>query len=442
MTRTRLRAQLACPLPAAVLAAALLCPRRRGAGAEFRRLPRQSVRRGEPAAAARTRRRTAAAQAPPQWRKATPATSACASTASRTRCASSPARIEQLQHQNQMLQMQLKRMQDDTEYRFQQMGAKGSAPCDAAWQRRPPRRRPPRRDSAQTSSIRRSIPTRRARRARSAIAGDRRAGAAGPEWRDRRQRAADRRARRTRRRRAARSVDACRQCAAPPPTAAAGKGRQRRAATARPCPRRKSANCRRRRRAIPSATGTQLATLPPSASPKDEYQLAYGYVLHKDYALAEQAFRDFMRKYPHEKLVPDAQYWLGESLFQQQRYRDAAESFLAVSTKYEHSGKAPEALLRLGQSLAALHQKEAACATFAEVGAQISARLVAREARRRAGTEACALLGPHRERCYPAGHADAKRSRFRSRKPNRCSTISKACPRWCSRCRAGRIRPR
>ncbi len=96
--------------------------------------------------------------------------------------------------------------------------------------------------------------------------------------------------------------------------------------------------------------------------------MAYGYVLHKDYALAEQALRDFLRKYPDEKLVPDAQYWLGESLFQRQRYRDAAESFLAVSTKYERSGKAPDALLRLGQSLAALNQKEAACATLAEVG--------------------------------------------------------------------------
>ncbi len=118
----------------------------------------------------------------------------------------------------------------------------------------------------------------------------------------------------------------------------------------------------------PNAPGAQLATLPPSSSPHDEYQLAYGYVLHKDYGLAEQAFRDFIRKYPSEKLLPDAQYWLGESQFQQQRYRDAAESFLAVSTKYERSAKAPDALLRLGQSLAALHQKEAACATLAEVG--------------------------------------------------------------------------
>ena len=116
-----------------------------------------------------------------------------------------------------------------------------------------------------------------------------------------------------------------------------------------------------------NASPVQLATLPPTASPQDEYDMAYGYVLHKDYALAEQAFRDFLKKYSNERLVPDAQYWLGESLFQRQRYRDAAESFLTVSTKYDKAGKAPDSLLRLGQSLAALNQKEAACATLAEV---------------------------------------------------------------------------
>jgi tol-pal system protein YbgF len=117
-----------------------------------------------------------------------------------------------------------------------------------------------------------------------------------------------------------------------------------------------------------AGAGTQLATLPPSATPEDEYDLAYGYVLHKDYALAEQAFRDFLIRYPNEHMIPDAQYWLGEVLFQQQRYREAAESFLAVSTKHENTGKAPDSLLRLGQSLVALQKKEAACATFAEVG--------------------------------------------------------------------------
>jgi tol-pal system protein YbgF len=117
----------------------------------------------------------------------------------------------------------------------------------------------------------------------------------------------------------------------------------------------------------PTATGVQ-AVMAPSATPKDEYDLAYGYVLHKDYALAEDSFRVFLKKYPGDRLVPDANYWLGEAMFQRQRYRDAAEWFLTVSTKYETASKAPDALLRLGQSLAALGEKDAACATLNEVG--------------------------------------------------------------------------
>jgi tol-pal system protein YbgF len=110
-----------------------------------------------------------------------------------------------------------------------------------------------------------------------------------------------------------------------------------------------------------------LATLPPSQTPRDEYDLAYGYVLRKDYALAEDAFRNFLSKYPDDRLVGEATYWMGESMFQRQRFRDAAEAFLNVSTKYESTAKAPDALLRLGQSLAALGEKETACASLGEV---------------------------------------------------------------------------
>jgi tol-pal system protein YbgF len=115
------------------------------------------------------------------------------------------------------------------------------------------------------------------------------------------------------------------------------------------------------------AAGGALATLAPSQTPRDEYDLAYGYVLRKDYALAEDAFHSFLSKYPNDRLVGDATYWLGESMFQRQRFRDAAEAFLKVSTKYESTAKAPDALLRLGQSLAALGEKETACASLGEV---------------------------------------------------------------------------
>ncbi len=110
-----------------------------------------------------------------------------------------------------------------------------------------------------------------------------------------------------------------------------------------------------------------LTTLPPSATPKDEFDLGIGYMQRKDYALAEETMRNFAQKNPSDPLIADSQYWLGESFFQRQLYRDAAESFLAVTTKFDKSAKAPDALLRLGQSLAALKEKEAACAAFGEV---------------------------------------------------------------------------
>lgn len=112
----------------------------------------------------------------------------------------------------------------------------------------------------------------------------------------------------------------------------------------------------------------ELTTLPPSATPRDEFDLGIGYMQRKDYALAEQTMKNFAQKYPSDPLLGDAQYWLGESYFQRQQYRDSAEAFLAVTTKYDKSAKAPDALLRLGQSLAALKEKEAACAAFGEVG--------------------------------------------------------------------------
>ena len=117
----------------------------------------------------------------------------------------------------------------------------------------------------------------------------------------------------------------------------------------------------------PGGNEQMVATAAPAQTPRDEFDLGYGYIQRKDYALAEETLRGFVKKYPNDRMVADAQYWVGESLFQRQRYRDAAESFLTVTTKFDTAIRAPDALLRLGQSLAALKEKEAACAAFGEV---------------------------------------------------------------------------
>jgi tol-pal system protein YbgF len=131
----------------------------------------------------------------------------------------------------------------------------------------------------------------------------------------------------------------------------------------------------------PPAGGSGAPTAALSGSPRDEYDLAYGYILTGDYDLAEQSFQNWLAAFPNDPQVADAEFWLGESHFQQHEYRDAATSFLAVYKKAQQSPKAPDALLKLGMSLAQLGERSAACATLAEVGSkypQTSAALLSR----------------------------------------------------------------
>lgn len=108
-----------------------------------------------------------------------------------------------------------------------------------------------------------------------------------------------------------------------------------------------------------AATGTGDA--------KADYEAAYAYVLQRQYEQAEMSLRQFIQSHPRDALVPDATYWLGESYLQRNRTREAAEQFLKVSTDYARSRKAPDAMLKLGASLNALGAREQACATLAEL---------------------------------------------------------------------------
>lgn len=115
-------------------------------------------------------------------------------------------------------------------------------------------------------------------------------------------------------------------------------------------------------------SGTGVAAVqPPGNTPRDHYDLGVGFMRQKDYASAEQTFRDFLQRFPSDRLAGDANYWLGESLYNRRQYQDAAEAYLVVTTNYDTAARAPDALLRLGQSLAAIRQKEMACASFAQI---------------------------------------------------------------------------
>ncbi len=114
----------------------------------------------------------------------------------------------------------------------------------------------------------------------------------------------------------------------------------------------------------PPSGGT--ASLTPGST-RAEYEADYALYKSAQYDGAIAGFNDFLTKYPRDRLVPDATYFLGESFARLGRHREAAEQFLKLSTDYTKSNRAPDALLRLGMALNALGANAQACATYQEV---------------------------------------------------------------------------
>ncbi len=102
-------------------------------------------------------------------------------------------------------------------------------------------------------------------------------------------------------------------------------------------------------------------------SESDAYKIAYDHVLTGDYQLAETEFSSYISAYPKSTRLADANFWLGEAQYSQSKYNEAAKTFLNAHQTYGKSPKAPEMLLKLGMSLAALDNNETACATLKEV---------------------------------------------------------------------------
>ncbi len=114
-----------------------------------------------------------------------------------------------------------------------------------------------------------------------------------------------------------------------------------------------------------AAAPAQVASIAPTGDPRADYDQAYRLVTAGRYDIAETAFRQFLTAYPGDGLAPDAQYWLGESLYAHGDYAGAAQEFKAGYQKYPKSRRAPDSLLKLGLSMAGLDYRDEACKMYA-----------------------------------------------------------------------------
>lgn len=114
----------------------------------------------------------------------------------------------------------------------------------------------------------------------------------------------------------------------------------------------------------------QPVALPQTDNPNELYNAAYQYILAGDYRSAEAGFRAHIDRYPADPMTSDARYWLGEALYGQERYAESATVFIDMQRDYPDSKRGAENMLKLGMAMAKLNDREVACATFAKVGSR------------------------------------------------------------------------
>ncbi|HUJ14602.1 MAG TPA: tol-pal system protein YbgF [Thermoanaerobaculia bacterium] len=113
-----------------------------------------------------------------------------------------------------------------------------------------------------------------------------------------------------------------------------------------------------------AAEVTVPAPATPTENPMDVYQAAYRDYQRGNYDLALAGFRDFLQRFPDSELGANAEYWIGESLYSQQKYSDAIDQFNRVVDKYPKSDKAPGALLKKGYAYLAMNDRPRAIVQF------------------------------------------------------------------------------
>jgi len=115
----------------------------------------------------------------------------------------------------------------------------------------------------------------------------------------------------------------------------------------------------------PSKSASQQATSSASkVDPQELYNAALEDINNERYQLGESRFLSFLMQFPKDKLAGNAQYWLGEAVYGQEKYELAIKEFENVLKKFKKSPKVPAASLKIGFAQFKLGQNKQAVQTL------------------------------------------------------------------------------
>jgi tol-pal system protein YbgF len=109
-----------------------------------------------------------------------------------------------------------------------------------------------------------------------------------------------------------------------------------------------------------AAQAPSSAAPPPGVSPQRTYELAWGDYVGAQYNLAISGFENYIRSYPRSEQAGDAQYFIGESYYQQGMFREAVTAFDRGIADYPNSKRVPDMYWKRGMAQNAIGQTDRA----------------------------------------------------------------------------------
>lgn len=116
------------------------------------------------------------------------------------------------------------------------------------------------------------------------------------------------------------------------------------------------------------STGVSSAKDPAKKQDKEKaYSEAYQLFKEGNYDKARTEFKNFLAAYPDSEYSDNAQFWVGECYFFEQKYEEAILEYEKVTKNYPNGNKVPYALLKQGLSFLKLGDKTSAKLLLQEV---------------------------------------------------------------------------
>lgn len=135
--------------------------------------------------------------------------------------------------------------------------------------------------------------------------------------------------------------------------------------------------------ADPGAAGPRPVSKDDQAREIRSYDAASSLFRRNDFASAAEAFRAFLKDFPHSTLAPNATYWIGICQANLKDHRGALATQEELLAKFPQSPKAPDALLAIAAIQAELGDAGSARNTLEDIIARFPASEAAGKARTR-----------------------------------------------------------